>query len=136
VSPWSSYPTLWPGVIIRPRLACPPRASPFRSVLVISALPGTCPSFGPGPFVENVLRARISCKLHCQTACRLFSGFCNIWERGLSSQECCLDLCHISKAVTKRRITRVTRVTLESVENRRSLKMREGSVKMVQLWCQ
>ena len=50
---------------------------------------------------------------------------------GLSAQS---QPCHSSKAVTERRVTnrvaRVTRVTLQSVENRGSVKIREGSVKI------
>ena len=50
---------------------------------------------------------------------------------GLSAQG---QPCHSSKAVTERRVTsrvtRVTRVILESVENRGSVKIREGSVKI------
>ena len=47
---------------------------------------------------------------------------------GLSAQG---QPCHSSKAVTERRVTsRVTRVILQSVENRGSVKIREGSVKI------
>ena len=40
--------------------------------------------------------------------------------------------CHSSKAVTEGRVTMVTRVTLEIVENRGCAKIREGSVKIAE----